>query len=74
MNSCLQKDHLGNDNLRRLKKHDNFLAELRLELGQSNKFLSEDNQLIEALSQKVNNHSNFFSLLFLFANKFLLLI
>ena len=44
---------LGNENLRRLKKHDNFLAELRLDLAQSNKFLSEDNSIIEGLSQKV---------------------
>jgi hypothetical protein len=42
-----------NENLRKLKKHDNFLAELRLELTQSNKFLSEDNSIIEGLSQKV---------------------
>ena len=44
---------LGNENLRRLKKHDNFLAELRLDLAQSNKFLAEDNSIIEGLSQKV---------------------
>lgn len=53
MNLKPTQELLGNESLRKLKQHDNFLAELRLELGQSNKFLAEDNADIEALNQKV---------------------
>ena len=45
---------LNKNNLRRLKKHDNFLSELRMSVQRENSEFSQESEMLIVLSKKVH--------------------
>lgn len=49
---------LNKNNLRRLKKHDNFLSEMKMSIQRENSEFSQESEMLIMLSKKVKSNES----------------